>query len=58
MNLLYLFNGICETDTKEIILWNKNHDIDNKIMFEKVATKENYIEACKLCLRLFKGEEV
>lgn len=26
--------------------------------FEKPLTKENYIEACKLCLRLFKGEEV
>lgn len=29
---------------------------DNKILFEKPLTKENYIEACKLCLRLFKGE--
>lgn len=27
-------------------------------LFEKPLTKENYIEACKLCLRLFKGEKV
>lgn len=27
-------------------------------IFDKPATKENYIKACKLCLRLFKGEEV
>ena len=25
-------------------------------LFEKPLTKENYIEACKLCLRLFEGE--
>lgn len=52
--LLYFFNGMLQTDPKEIIL--RSRDIDNKIIFEKVATKENYIEACKLCLRLFKGE--
>ena len=28
------------------------------IIFDKPLTKENYIEACKLCLRLFRGEEV
>lgn len=27
-------------------------------MFTGELTKENYIEACKLCLKLFKGEEV
>ena len=27
-------------------------------IFYKKYNKENYIEACKLCLRLFKGEEV
>ena len=25
--------------------------------FNKPATEENYIEACDLCLKLFKGEE-
>lgn len=27
-----------------------------KLYFEKLRNKENYIEACKLCLKLFKGE--
>lgn len=27
-------------------------------IFSKTLSKENYIEACKLCLKLFKGEEV
>ena len=31
---------------------------DEECIFRKPLTKENYIEACKLCLRLFRGEEV
>lgn len=32
--------------------------VDNDIIFNKPLTKENYIEACKLCKKLFLGEEV
>lgn len=30
----------------------------NKVIFGGVAIEENYKEACKLCLKLFKGEEL
>lgn len=35
-------------DDEDTVAWEKSWDL----------TKENYINACKLCLRLFKGEEV
>lgn len=38
------------------VIWRGNDGFD--CLFEKPLTKENYIEACKLCLRLFRGEEV
>lgn len=31
---------------------------DSENIFTRENTQENYIEACRLCLRLFKGEEV
>ena len=34
-------------DDEDTVAWEKSWDL----------TKENYIEACKLCIKLFKGEE-
>lgn len=42
----------------KIILIERVDAVDNDIIFNKPLTKENYIDACKLCLRLLKGEEV
>lgn len=36
-----------------LVLYNRNKGSE----FFKEMTKENYIEACDLCLKLFKGEE-
>ena len=40
---------------KEISVWN---NMECKVEFNKKATKENYIEACEICRKLFLGEEV
>lgn len=45
--LLYSYNN-------DIILENFSTGVND---FEKPLTKENYIEACWLCRKLFKGEE-
>lgn len=51
------YKEMCEIIIKNgiILIHNK---IRVKTYFRKELTKENYIEACKLCLKLFKGEEV
>lgn len=46
--MLYAF------EHKDIILWNK--DDDERIVFNKPLTKENYNEVRRLCKRLFLGE--
>lgn len=38
------------------ITWNGRDGFG--CIFEKPLTKENYIEACKLCIKLFRGKEV
>lgn len=50
------FLGLITVDQQIVINYYKIGEI--KRIFDKPLTKENYIEACKLCLRLFKGEEV
>lgn len=50
------FLGFITVDQQIVINYYKIGEI--KRIFDKPLTKENYIEACKLCLRLFKGEEV
>ena len=42
-------------DGMYICLYDKTFDED---IFYELATEENYIKACDLCLKLFKGEEV
>lgn len=37
-----------------INIWNMD---DKTVEFSEKATEENYIKACDLCLKLFKGEE-
>ena len=45
--------SIFKTEQNEIIVLK-----DIKTLFEKPLTKENYLEACELCRKLFLGEEV
>jgi len=45
------------TVEKEICIWNWNIETA-KVEFRKPATKENYIDACRLCKKLFLGEKV
>lgn len=52
---MYIFVKNKNTDNCKIIIYADDNSQD-WIVFEKPLTKENYIEACKLCLRLFKGE--
>lgn len=49
---------VYKTVNRILVKTNKNYLGLYDYVFDKLATKENYIEACKLCLRLFKGEEV
>lgn len=42
---------------KCIIDLNEELEANRYNFYRKPATKENYIEACKLCLKLFKGEK-
>lgn len=50
-------NGICELyKLNNKIIVSKVNGVKGEVLFEKPLTKENYISACKLCLRLFKGE--
>jgi len=43
-------------DVGAVIISQNDLKGNSYIIFDKPLTKENYIEACKLCLRLFKGE--
>ena len=54
-----IYHLLCYNNLSEYhITIEKVDAVDNDIMFEKPLTKENYIEACKLCKKLFLGEEV
>lgn len=50
-------NHYCELqilETIKVVKWGYGRTVE----FENSATKENYIEACELCKKLFLGEEV
>ena len=51
--LYEMFNS---TKNEICVLFRELDDDASNCLFEKPLTKENYIEACKLCLKLFKGE--
>ncbi len=51
---LFLSEGLYGADPKNIIVYN--FDGDYGFLFEEPTTEENYIKACDLCLKLFKGE--
>ena len=53
--LYEMFNS---TKNEICVLFRELDDDASDCLFRKPLTKENYIEACKLCLRLFRGEEV
>lgn len=45
-------------DTGAVIISQNDLKGNSYIIFDKPLTKENYIEACKLCKKLFLGEKV
>ena len=54
----YILESCFYEDGKETIEINCSYYDYGDNLLKLPLTKENYIEACKLCLRLFKGEEV
>ena len=56
VDVQYLFR--VNLKTKTICIKREVDGQLNKVLFEKPLTKENYIDACRLCVKLFKGEEV
>ena len=45
-----------KTNNKIFVKTNKNYLDLYDYVFEEPATEENYITACDLCVKLFKGE--
>lgn len=54
---LCICGNIDEADPENIVIFNLDNDIDQSYLFDKLANEENYKEACKLCGKLFEGEE-
>lgn len=53
---MYIFVKNKNTNNCRIIIYADDNS-QEWFVFEKPLTKENYTEACKLCLKLFKGEK-
>ena len=54
---LCICGNIDEADPESIVIFNLDNDLDQSYLFDKLANEENYKEACKLCGKLFEGEE-
>lgn len=54
---LCVCGNIDEADPESIVIFNLDNDLDQSYLFDKLANEENYKEACKLCGKLFIGEE-
>lgn len=54
---LCICGNIDEADPESIVIFNLDNDLDQSYLFDKLANEENYKEACKLCGKLFAGEE-
>ena len=48
--------SLSRDDYNQFYLSVNNEDSSYKDLFYKPLTYENYLEACRLCVKLFKGE--